>query len=132
MVTMMTYSYYNPNPKAAKVGDCAIRAVSKATGRDWYTTYLWIVIYGFMMCDMPSSNAVWGAYLRKRGFVREIIPNECPDCYTVSDFCAEHPHGTYVIAVKNHVVTVIDGIIYDTWDSSGEIPLYYFRKGEKR
>lgn len=80
------------------------------------------------MKDMPSSNAVWGAYLKSLGFKRYIIPNECPDCYTVSDFAKEHSSGVYILATGTHVVTVKDGDYYDTWDSGKEIPIYYFVK----
>ena len=83
------------------------------------------------MLDMPSANAVWGSYLRKKGFVREIIPNTCPDCYTVEDFCRDNPKGTYILALSGHVVAVIDGKYYDTWDSGDEIPIYYwYRKDD--
>lgn len=77
---------------------------------------------------MPSSNAVWGAYLRSHGFVRDIIPMECPDCYTVSDFARDHPTGTFVLALRGHVVCVRDGCVFDSWNSLAEIPLYYWHK----
>lgn len=80
------------------------------------------------MHDMPSSNAVWGAFLKKEGFKRYIIPNECPDCYTVEDFCIDNPRGTYVLATGTHAVCVRDGFFYDTWDSGKELPIYYFTK----
>lgn len=35
----MNFIQYNPNPRGNRVGDCVIRAISKATGRDWETTY---------------------------------------------------------------------------------------------
>ena len=56
--------------------------------------------------------------------------DECPDCYTVADFAAEHPSGTYILSLSGHVVCVMDGDYYDTWDSGGEIPLYYWCKEE--
>lgn len=121
---------WNPNPLAKHVGDCTIRAITKATGDCWEDIYCGITLYGFMMCDIPSSNAVWGAYLKKRGFKRRMLPNECPDCYTVEDFCEEHPLGTFVVAVNNHVLTVIDGNYYDSWDSGNENPIYYFEREE--
>ena len=121
---------WNPNPLAKYVGDCTIRAITKATGDCWEDIYCGIALYGFMMCDIPSSNAVWGAYLKKRGFKRRMLPNECPDCYTVEDFCEEHPLGTFVVAVNNHVLTVIDGNYYDSWDSGKENPIYYFEREE--
>ena len=61
---------YNPNPLAARVGDCSVRAVCKATGMDWENAFLQMAAVGLDMCDMPSSNNVWGAILRKNGFER--------------------------------------------------------------
>lgn len=125
------WKMFNPNPLASRVGDCAVRAVCKAIGADWENAYLQLVCAGMDMCDMPSSNNVWGAILRKNGFERFMIPNSCPDCYSVADFCRDYPKGLYVLTLKNHVVAVEDGDIYDTWDCSGEIPLYFWkRKGD--
>lgn len=120
------YVYYNPNPTGRNVGDCSVRAVSKALDTDWETAYILIMINGYAMGDMPSSNSVWGAVLREHGFYRENIPNECPDCYTAEDFSLEHPEGIFVLGFGTHVATVQNGNIYDSWDSSKEIPQYYW------
>ena len=61
------YVEYNANPQKKRVGDCVIRAISKATGMSWEKTYTEICLQGFRMCDMPSSNSVWGEYLRENG-----------------------------------------------------------------
>ena len=124
----MSYSYYNPNPTGKRVGDCAIRAVAKALNTDWPTAYAMVVSNGFTMGDMPSSDAVWGNTLKQNGFKKEIIPNTCPDCYTAEDFCIDHPHGVYILGFGGHVATVDNGVLYDSWDSSNEIPVYYFRR----
>lgn len=87
-----------------------------------------IVLQGFMMHDMPSSNEVWSAYLRKNGFERRAIPNTCPDCYTIKDFAIDNPIGEFMLATGTHVVAVKDGNYYDTWDSGNEIPIFYFKK----
>ena len=121
---------YNPNPVGLKVGDCVVRALSKALGQDWEQTYIDLCVEGCLRCDMPSANAVWGAYLRRKGFEREIIPNTCPDCYTVEDFCADHPNGTYILALDGHVVSVVDGQYFDTWQSGREVPIYYWHRKE--
>lgn len=121
---------YNPNPTGRKVGDCAVRAVAKALNIDWETSYLMIVMNGYQMGDMPSSNSVWGAVLRQNGFYRKAIPDTCPDCYTASDFCKDYPKGTYVLGFGTHVATVINGNLYDSWDSSKEIPQYFWYRKE--
>ena len=49
--------------------------------------------------------------------------------YTVEDFCIDHPHGVYVLGCDGHVLTVVDGLYYDSWDSGGEVPIYYWERG---
>lgn len=127
----MAWIYFNPNPMSNRVGDCTIRALSLALDQDWDSTYLDIVIEGFVFKDMPSSNAVWASYLQENGFSRHIIPDTCPNCYTISKFAEDHPSGVYILATGTHVVTVKDGNYYDTWDSGDEIPMYYFSKESK-
>lgn len=122
---------YNPNPLSRRVGDCAIRAVSKALDIDWETAYALVTSNGFAMGDMPSSDSVWGSVLRQNGFYRDIIPNDCPDCYTAADFCKDHPKGTYVLGFGGHVATIVDGDIYDSWNSSNEIPQFFYYRKEK-
>ena len=124
----MPWQTCNLNPFGKHVGDCVVRALSLALDQDWDTTYLELMSQGFSMKDMPSSNAVWGQYLKNKGYKRYVIPDECPDCYTISEFCADNPQGIYILGTGTHVVTVKDGSYYDTWDSGREIPLYYFEK----
>jgi hypothetical protein len=118
----------NPNPKGIYTSDCVVRALSIAQDQSWQKTYLELCIQGFAMCDWGSSNLVWSAYLRDKGFKRYVIPNTCPNCYTIKDFCEDHPQGTYILATGTHVVAVMDGNYYDTWDSGNEVPIYYFVK----
>lgn len=124
----MPWQTCNLNPFGKHVGDCVVRALSLALDQDWDTTYLELMSQGFSMKDMPSSNAVWGQYLKNKGYKRYVIPDECPDCYTVDEFCMDNPQGVYILGTGTHVVTVKDGSYYDTWDSGREIPLYYFEK----
>ena len=124
----MAYVYYNPNPAGQRVGDCVIRAISKLTGQDWGQTYIGVAVQGYISYDMPSSNAVWAEYLRGRGYRRFVIPDTCPDCYTVRDFCIDNPQGAFLLATGSHVVTVVDGDYYDAWDSGAEVPIYFWTK----
>lgn len=125
------YVYYNPNPENKLVGDCVIRAIAKVTDQDWEKVYMDIALQGYMMKDMPSANHVWGAYLMSKGFRKNIIPNSCPDCYTITDFCEDNPHGVYLLATGTHVVAVEEGNYFDTWNSGDEVPMYYWLKEVK-
>ena len=115
--------YYNPNPRKRSVGDCAVRAVAKALGVSWKKAYTLLAEEAYAVCDMPSSDAVWGSILRNRGFAKRMVYD---DFYTARDFCIDNPHGTYVLAFGGHVVTVVDGFIFDSWNSSNEIVQYYW------
>lgn len=123
---------YNPNPiPGNRVGDCTVRAISKATGNDWEETYAGLCACGYVMSDMPSADHVWGSYLRKNGFRRYIVDDHGKDSYTVRDFCVDNPEGVFILAITGHVVCVVDGFYYDTWDSGGEIPIYYWKSAKE-
>lgn len=124
----MAYVFFNPNPYGHRVGDCAIRAVCKALGKDWDDAYIALCAEGLAYKDLPSSNYVWGMYLRRYGFVQRMIPSICPKCTTVESFAKNHPHGRYVLGCQSHTVCIVDGDFFDTWDSGGETVLFYFAK----
>ena len=123
---------YNPNPAQSGAGDCAVRAVAKVLGTTWEDAYIKLAVNGFLMGDMPNSDYVIGSVLRENGFKRGAVPNTCPDCYTIADFAADNPIGTFVVKSENHVTAVVDGTIYDAWDSSRRIPMYFWEKQNER
>lgn len=117
---------YNANPVANRVEDCAIRAVAVALDITWDDAFDQIAEMAKSMGAVMHQNAAFGAVLRRHGFRRYIIPNTCPDCYSIKDFCRDHPSGTYVVGTNSHVVAVIDGNYIDTFDSGAEICIYYW------
>lgn len=124
------YEYYNPNPFGKNVSDCVVRAISKALNQSWEDTYIELALQGYIMGDLLNSNVVWSAYLKNKGFNRDMVSIDCPDCYTINDFANEHPNGTYIIGTGTHAVTIVDGVIYDAWHSENEQPIYFYYKGE--
>ena len=128
----MPWEYYQPNPiRFDPVGDCAIRALAKALDMDWETAHVLLDYTSYIMGDVSNSNAVMAAVLRKNNFYAATIPDTCPDCYTAEMFTQDHPQGVYMLGFGNHVATVVDGVLYDAWDSRELIPIYYFyRKDE--
>lgn len=126
----MAFQFFNPNPAGKFVGDCTIRGICKLLNKSWDEVYAGTTFQGFVHKDMPSGNSIWGTYLKRQGYVRKWLPDTCPDCYTVEDFCYDNPKGRFLLALDQHVVAVVDGDYYDTWDSGKEIPIYYWTKKE--
>ena len=124
------FVFTNPNPSGSYVGDCVIRAIAITTNKSWYEVFVELCLQALIMYDMPSSNRVWNEYLKSEGYTRHIVPSDCPTCYTVRDFCSEHFKGRYILGTGSHVIAVIDGNWYDTWDSGDESPIYYWTKEE--
>lgn len=123
--------YYNPNPVTdTPTGDCTVRAISKALGISWDHAHDLLTYQAKLMGRIQNNNAVFGAVLRRNGFLREAIPNTCPDCYTVQDFCDDHPYGLYVLGTGSHVVCIIDGDYYDSWNSGMELPQFFWYREE--
>lgn len=96
------FIYYQPNPCGRSVGDCSVRAISAALSIGWEEAFDLLTKFAKNMCDMPSSDQVWGAVLRAHGFYKVAIANTCPNCYTVADFCIDHPIGVYALGLGGH------------------------------
>ena len=126
----MAYVYYNPNPMGYQddKGDCVIRAISKVLNQSWDKTYWDLCNQGYLMGDWGNSNRVWDAYIREHGFKRKVIPDTCPNCYTVREFCRDYPYGVFMLAMGNHTVAIIHGDYYDSWNSGSEVPIYYYEQ----
>ena len=122
------YIHYNPNPHGKSVGDCVVRALTILLNDTWDHVYADLTMQGSFLKDMPSSNVVWGEYLKANGFRRFSLPDTCPTCYTIKDFCIDFPYGKYLVATGSHVVAVANGDYYDTGDSGNEVPRDYWRK----
>ena len=138
----MSFIKLNENPFGLNTGDCVIRAITTALNLNWFMVHDELSFLSRKMADMPSSNRVWKAYLKNKGFKEYEAEDTCPDCLTVEEFARNHPKGRYILSTAEykkanesifvtgtHVVAVIDGNYYDTWDSGGDVPLSFFIVG---
>lgn len=128
----MKYIKYNPNPIKHNAGDCVIRMMTIAAGENWPESYSRLALKGLEMGDMPSANVVWMQALEDIGFERYNLENTCPNCYTIKQFCEDHPEGLFILGTGTHVVAVVDGKYYDSWDSGEEVPVFFFKYREER
>ena len=128
------YVYYQPNSKDLddKVGDCQIRALCKVTGLSWVEAFdLTIPIcrelqtYTIFDCDHTKTKAA----MESLGFRYCIVSNKKGSKRpTVDSFAKEHPSGKYIVKVAHHVVAVVDGKYYDTWDGGYKSLYGYYEK----
>lgn len=123
------FVYLNTNPSSKSTGDCVVRAISVLENQHWRKTMLELTAFSYFMYELVDDNDVWSMYMRFLGYERFELPDTCPDCYTLRKFCALHPYGKYLVCTGSHVIAVIDGDYYDTWNSGNETVSYYFRKG---
>lgn len=122
------YKYANVNPSGRNTDDCLIRSIAIIMGISWEKALMDLTQWSLLIHDMPNKDSTLSVYLRDKGFKREVIPNTCPACYTIRDFCKDHPYGDYILLTSGHAVPVINGNYYDTKDSGDEIPMYYWYK----
>jgi hypothetical protein len=136
----MRWIYKNLNTLNKRTGDCVIRAIASAADMTWDAVYWELAQKGYELAELPSWNTVWWEYLKDKGFERHHMADRCPDCYTVENFCEDHPNGSYILYIPytshegnaGHAVAIKGGFYIDTWDSGREIPMCYWeRKSEK-
>ena len=124
----MAYIKYNENPCNKNTIDCTIRALATLFDVDWEEVYLRLCALGYDMCDMPSSKTVVDQFLRYNGYKKYVCPDRYPFCHTVEEFANENPNGRYLLATDSHVIPLINGNWTDTWDSSTEVILLYWKE----
>lgn len=104
--------------KTENVGDCAVRAISIATGIDYMKVYNDLKeLNGGKSCRNGTPKKVDKAYIRSLGWKWKptmLIGKGC-QVHLRED---ELPHGTLIVQVSKHLTCVIDGVIYDTFDCS--------------
>lgn len=128
------FRYYQPNDKDLKdkVGDCQVRALSKALGLTWVEAFdLTIPIcrelqtYTIFDGDLAKTKEA----MKTLGFSYTGVSNRNGEIRpTVESFAKEHPTGIYIVKVAHHVVAVVDGFFYDTWDSGSKSLYGYYTK----
>ena len=123
------YIYENKNPKGKRTNDCVIRAIAKIMGMPWEDVFIRLSNEALLNWDLLDANYVWIGWLKKHGFRMSQIPDSCPRCYSVRQFCRDNPEGSYILGTGTHAVAVIDGDYYDTFDSGDLVPIFYLRRG---
>ena len=114
------FMFYNHNPKGSlSACDCVIRAIGKALNQSWETTYKELSEIGLELFDVTGSDKVYELYLKRKGFEKCKRPvKKTNKRYTFGEFANLHKKGTFILRTSGHLTVLIDGYLYDTWDSS--------------
>lgn len=120
---------YNANSKDNNVGDCVVRTLSLAYGIDYdnVRTEL-LAIKRETRYNSYKVAPVYTKFMRNHGLVssgdvsKYGFSDKKP---TLSEFASNYPKGIYIVtcskrslAPSTHIVCILDGDIWDSWDSS--------------
>lgn len=120
------YKYYQPNKKDLKddYGDCVIRSLTKALDMEWLDIFDEMQPMSREMQVPFNCRPCYEKYIESKGLKYYGISNKKGSKRpTVESFAKEHKEGTYILRVAHHLVTVVNGYYYDTWDC-GKKSLY--------
>jgi len=129
-ITSADWVSYNANTRGTRTGDCTARAISLAFNKDYTATRK-------LLNDSAKTHYNWNYNTHDNCIkvIRELGGgnlNSNTERVSVGSFADTHTSGTFIIWCSkdgithkgNHLVTIIDGKIYDSWDSRK-----YFVKG---
>lgn len=113
---MARFKYLNINPDGEKIGDCVTRAISLATGINYFDVAEDLIL----SADMLGCDALYlCCYTHLLDDIYNLPQVEC-EGYTVEEFADIHPTGTYIVRMGGHLSTIIDNCVYDIWDCRDE------------
>lgn len=121
------YIEYQPNPKKNNTTDCTFRAYSKVENMTWDEAYNIGCEYGREMKLMPNDHKVVDKILKEK-FGYSFTKFAKDEKKTVNEFAIEHPEGIYVGWLHGHIVAIVNGYYYDSWDSGDRKLKGYYKK----
>lgn len=126
------FHYYNANSHNRKTSDCVLRAISTVMEQPWEVTFDELAIMSRKTGYMMNDSNVWIKYLESKGFVKKNEPRTQENKkIKICDFIKENPNLTAVVKIgTRHLAAVINGVVYDIWDSSTQILHTYYVKEE--
>lgn len=117
--------------KAENVGDCCVRAICNATGKDYKEVY--DAINELAKRERTGSrkrkisNARNGVYVQTaHKYIEDVLGWEWHPTMQIGSGCKVHlkeselPSGALIARVSRHYTCVKDGVLYDTYDCTEE------------
>lgn len=109
---MVDFRYWNAQPDGIVQNDCVCRAISYASGLDYYKIEEKLYHIGKLLeCD-PLCVDCYDILLT------DYFGYEPIDCegLTLYEFAEQHPFGLYLVRSDGHISVLDDYCIIDIWD----------------
>ena len=124
-----TFHYFNANPKNRITGDCRIRAISVACEVPYNQV---VMDLAKIQCETgydQCTNQGIDILMKRYGWKKQRQPRKLNNTkYTGEEWCNQIQEGLCVNGKSldrlvaniggNHVVAIIDGKVWDIWDST--------------
>ncbi len=102
--------------KNVQAGDCVIRAIVHATGKDYKTVFNGLADMSKETMWLPNEVKCFEAYLVSHGWVkRKPMRDKYNKTYMVMNFPAK-PRGRYIILTTSHLTAIVNRKHLDSWD----------------
>lgn len=112
----MRYQYLNVNPKHRKEPDCVTRAISLATGTDYYLVKrLLLDNADIYKCDELCVCCYSHLLTDDVGYEKRDGEGK-----KVSQIVDENPDKVLILRLDGHLTCARKGTLYDIWDCSNE------------
>lgn len=129
-----TFHFYNANPKNRITTDCVIRAISTALEIPYEQAVMEMAELQCKTGYDDGDKKLYDMYLQSKGYAKQKQPRKYDGTkLTGKEFCKQLQDDPWVFTGKeydsqarivaniggNHVVAIVGGKVYDTWDSTG-------------
>ncbi len=130
------FHFYNANPKGKMTTDCVIRAITTVLNQPYEQTLREMIEITLKTGYMLNENKGMEAYMKSKGWIKCKQPRKDDGTkYTGREFCRTLTHPIYsgdldfanggfeitrILANigGHHTVAIVDGQIWDTWNSA--------------
>lgn len=130
------FHFHNANPKGKMTTDCVVRAISTALGQPYGQTLMEMAEMTIKTGYMYNENKGIDKYMQSKGWIKCKQPRKSDGTkYTGREFCRTLTHPIYSEELNltnksfemnrvlaniggHHIVAIMSGQIYDTWNSA--------------
>lgn len=120
---MVKITIENINPKKRKTADCVIRAIAKASGKDYWQVAEDLFKMQKQTGYMLNEKRCYDKLLEQYGFVKMPQPKKANNTkYLVGEIdklFSKQPTSV-VVSMANHLTCYVGGSIIDIWDCRGK------------